>query len=105
MFKDLEERASRDVTTRNETLKAEEFMWERKRDDYFLVMSKKKRQLVRFFLTEQNVIDISGEGLNVKCQATITFTNAGDCLFKVNGNELHPWQVLRMALEDLFFTE
>ena len=36
-------------------------------------------------------------------QATLTLTDAGECKFKVGDDELYAWQLLRRALEGLFF--
>lgn len=42
-------------------------------------------------------------GHEIKLRATITLNNEGRCMLKVDGEELEPWNVRRMALEDLFF--
>jgi hypothetical protein len=53
---------------------------------------------------------VRGERINIKTEsvseinATLTLNNDGDCRFKVNGQELQAWQLSRVALEDLFFT-
>jgi hypothetical protein len=57
---------------------------------------------VKFNLKGQE-ITVEGHGVNVNFKATLTLTNSGDCRLKVNGSELTEWQVLRLALEELFF--
>src|SRR5438105_2918371 len=67
MFKELESRVESDVRKRNETLKSDDFIFERAkgRDDYFSVLHRKHRRIVRFFLKEQDVIEVTGENVKV----------------------------------------
>jgi hypothetical protein len=55
------------------------------------------------FTFEKDRIIVAGER-EIIFTATITFTNQGRCKIKVGDQELEQWQVLKMALEDLFFS-
>jgi hypothetical protein len=57
---------------------------------------------VRFTLVEDE-IDVAGQGVEVGFTARLTLNDDGECRFLVAGVELALWQVLRRALEPLFF--
>jgi len=57
---------------------------------------------VRFSL-RQDAVSIEGQGVNVSFTATLTLNDEGECRFTVGGQTLDRWQVLRRALEPLFF--
>ena len=57
---------------------------------------------VRFILDGQR-IRIEGSGVDVNLEGTLTLTDNGECRLKVGGVDLDEWQVLRRALEQLFF--
>lgn len=44
-------------------------------------------------------------GQNTTIDAAITLNDEGVCKFKVGTRELDPWQLLKMALEPLFFQD
>jgi hypothetical protein len=57
---------------------------------------------VRFTLTDDE-IEVLGHGVNVKFTARLTLNDDGECRFLIGSTELDLWQVLRRALEPLFF--
>lgn len=57
---------------------------------------------VRFALY-QDEIRVESQGLKVSFTATLTLNDDGECRFLVDGQTLDRWQVLRRALEPLFF--
>ena len=57
------------------------------------------------FLRRNDHILIRNSFLNKNHTLTLTLNNDGECRFKVDGEgEYKRWQVLRMALEPIFFT-
>ncbi len=58
---------------------------------------------MRFTLV-QDEIAIEGEGVSLRMIATLTLNDEGDCRLRVNDETLDRWQVLRRALEPLFFS-
>lgn len=57
---------------------------------------------VRFRL-EGDRLFVEGAGVQVNFDGSLTLTDDGDCRLRVGEKELDPWQVLRRALEPLFF--
>jgi hypothetical protein len=60
------------------------------------------RMAVVFNLTEHAIL-VRDENGNPMFEVTLTFTDAGECRLKVNGEDRESWQVRRMALEELLF--
>ena len=61
------------------------------------------RQWVAFKI-EYECIVVTGFKHNDQLRLTLTLDDDGDCLFKINGEGLYKrWQVIRRALEPLFF--
>jgi hypothetical protein len=60
---------------------------------------------VRFYrIDEQIAVEGSGDPVSeLKFEGTLTLTNEGKCKLRVGDQELDEWQVLRKALEKLFF--
>jgi hypothetical protein len=58
---------------------------------------------VEFTLANDAILVKGNGGVGVDFRATLTITDDGECRLKVNGAELAEWQVLKRALEDLFF--
>jgi hypothetical protein len=58
--------------------------------------------VVRFNL-EGSRIAVEGSGIDVQFSGTVTLNDAGECRLEVAGAELDEWQVLKRALEKLFF--
>jgi len=113
VFNALAARAKSDIEKRNALRTPEEqrrglrFVFKAENDRYFVVIAEGKKQLVRFFLdkTIQVTSDgfIHGPGFVVE-SATLTSTADFRLKVKDSDTELTEWQVLRMAMEDLFFT-
>lgn len=61
------------------------------------------RRSVDFHLKPGDVIAVLGLDATQNFNATLTLNDKGECKFKVNGDELDPWQLLKRALEPLFF--
>ena len=57
---------------------------------------------VRFRLDGDRIV-VEGQGVDVKFEGRLTLTDAGECRLMVGAQELDEWQVLRRALEPLFF--
>jgi len=113
VFKDLQMQTEANVAQRNK-LRTEgdrfKFIFEAN-GNYFVVLAEGHGRLVRFYLEDGGTISITGDGIDVDMTATLTLTSTGDCRLKVKvkgevkGEEFLLWQVLRMALEELFFSE
>lgn len=56
------------------------------------------------FSVRNEEIRVDSKGLKVGFTATLTLGDEGECRFLVDGKELDRWQVLRRALEPLFFS-
>jgi hypothetical protein len=63
-----------------------------------LVEAKDVHRSVIFSLAEHAILV-----RNEKGEVNATFSDEGECKLKVNGEERAPWQVRRMALEELLF--
>ena len=62
-----------------------------------------KPPLVVRFNLEGPRIAVEGSGIDVQFSGTVTLTDAGECRLEVAGSQLDEWQVLKRALEKLFF--
>jgi hypothetical protein len=61
-------------------------------------------KVVRFRLERDDAIAVEPHGVPMEgFQGTLTLNNEGECRLKVGAEELDLWQVLRRALEPLFF--
>ena len=58
---------------------------------------------VRFTLRRGEIRVESNQGIDVNFVATLTLSDEGECRLLVDGKQLDRWQVLRRALEPLFF--
>ncbi len=107
-FKELERLAKRDVEHRSSLLTEKEhqvvtFLLKSEGNQYFTVIADNLGRLVSFFLNGSQ-IEIAGDGVIDPMVVTLTLNQNGDCRLRVNGQgEFQPWQVLRLALEDLLF--
>jgi hypothetical protein len=52
---------------------------------------------------ERIVIEKTGSARPANVVAVLTLNKNGDCRFRVGDEELQAWQLIRLALEDLFF--
>jgi hypothetical protein len=57
---------------------------------------------VRFTLSDDQIL-VESQGVDVHFSARLTLNNDGECRLLVGEEELDRWQVLRRALEPLFF--
>jgi hypothetical protein len=55
------------------------------------------------FTIRDNAVVVDGIGVDVGFKAGLTLNDDGKCRLLVDGKELDRWQVLRRALEPLFF--
>lgn len=58
--------------------------------------------VVRFKLEGPRIV-VEGSGIDVQFSGTVTLNDAGECRLEVGGSQLDEWQVLKRALEKLFF--
>lgn len=110
MFESLRDLARQNTRQRNESLgfdspKKYWFAFNAANDDHaFAVIDLRgnfHRRATSFRLLG-DVIEVepaSGD----RFQATLTLTDSGECKLLVDGVDLYPWQVMRRALEALFF--
>jgi hypothetical protein len=61
-----------------------------------------KHVVVRFTLERDRIV-IEGSGVTVKFEGRVMLNDKGECRLSVDGQELDDWQVLRRALEPVFF--
>ena len=102
LFKQLAKRVKADVEQRNEMLHRIDFGFDdNNRDDFFVVHSRQGGRILRFTVTDH--IAVSSERLDVSFQARAVYTTDGQCRLRVGDENLHVWQVARMALEEMFF--
>jgi len=107
IFRQLELDAQLNVEKRQALVKPDRddfgFRFE-SRDKMFLVsrVASRGARTVVFRLTSDhiNVERLGGEEI---LRATVTLNNDGECRLRVEGQELDRWQLLRRALEGLFF--
>ena len=57
---------------------------------------------VRFTIEGPRIV-VEGTGINLHFVGTVTLNDGGQCRLDVGGAELDEWQVLKRALEKLFF--
>ena len=107
VFKSLEVAAEKDVKARND-LKSEGdqfgFKFQEQRNGSFFVerLANRGASYVVFNLKD-SFISVCGPDGKEMFRATPTLTNDRECRLKVNGEELEVWQIMRKALEALFF--
>jgi hypothetical protein len=104
-FTILQDQAARDIAARNAVRaagEAVEFRLHAQADGFTVWAEGHDRRVV--FARTGDAITIRGDGIAIALDVTLTLTATGACRFKVQGAELVAWQVLRLALEDLFFT-
>jgi hypothetical protein len=102
LFRQLARRVKADVEKRNDMLNRIDFGFDdNDRDDFFIVHSRQGGRILRFSLTDH--IAVSSERLSVSFTARAVYTAAGECRLQVDDEQLHVWQVARMALEEMFF--
>jgi|SRR5688500_5467551 hypothetical protein len=109
VFKQLEIEAEKNVNQRNalgnKKLEKDRFQFIPK-ENYFVIMrGGSSSRSVAFSLKLDHIyVEPSSSG-GQSIRATLTLNNLAECKLKVNNQELERWQLLRMALEDLFAFE
>lgn len=106
IFKTLRQEVEADVKTRN-ALRPQnspyEFSVAENGNDFSArLTTKDARASVAFSLSEHAIVVRDDQG-NLKFEVTLTFNDEGECKLYVNDEEREPWQVRRMALEELMF--
>jgi hypothetical protein len=106
VFKDLGAQLAADVKTRNALRPNNspyEFSVKEDVSDITVVLQAADvRKSIIFNLTAHSILVRDDEG-NQLFEVTLTFTDDGKCRLNVNEQPREPWQVRRMALEELFF--
>jgi hypothetical protein len=96
----------RSVEARNATLPEGQTRFETANGDGVFSVVRRHRFTgvagVRFFLVGDE-ISVESQGVNVQFTASLTLNDEGECRLMVDGRTLDRWQVLRRALESLFF--
>lgn len=103
----MNQQVARDVQTVNNRLSDHEapFEFASSQPGIFTVLRRERFADpvgVRFALYGEE-IRIEGRGVDVGISATLTLNDLGECRLRVGDQELDRWQVLRRALEPLFF--
>ena len=68
-----------------------------------LVEGSDVRTVVRFSLSDRGNIVVRDATGSTMFEAVLTLSDDGECRLKINGKEYDFWQVLRKALEGIFF--
>jgi hypothetical protein len=103
VFAQLQAGVTNDVATINEVARGAGVKFEVSPHGLrFLVIREGKGVKKVQFVLEKNVISVLA-GDQARFSAAPTMNPAGQCVLIVNGQEMEPWQVRRMALEQLFF--
>ncbi|MGO8793374.1 MAG: hypothetical protein ACLQLC_01005 [Candidatus Sulfotelmatobacter sp.] len=109
VFNSLASQVERDVATRNSLRPPNSpYEFSLAEDNGALTVhlnTKKLRRSVTFKLSlPDHAILVSDETGNRLFDVTSSLDDNGRCMLMVNGEERDPWQVRRMALEDLMFS-
>ena len=102
MFDRLKARAQSDTESRNSIAGNILFYFKPKDDSSFTVLRGDSGPL-RCFILEEGRIIVQDRAKTEILRATITLNRDGRCLFEVKGESMEVWQVMRAALEPLFF--
>ena len=107
VFKQLEKGAVSDVEARNRLREERgegKIKFSVQADDttFSVLVQGARTGSVEFTLTGEMIV-VTGHQVAVEFRATSTLTSDGKCRLTVDGHELEGWQVLRMALEPIFF--
>ena len=107
VFKSLEVAAEENVRTRN-SLKSQNdhfrFTFQPQQSESFFVQRQTSNSILYIvFNLRDSFISVCNKSGKELFRAIPTLNNDRECRLKVNGEELEIWQVLRKALESLFF--
>lgn len=106
VFKTLRADVEEDVKARNATRPADaqyEFVIEEKDRQFDVVLHATDFTRSVGFLCEDHAILVLDHSGNQMFEITLMFTEQGKCKMKAKEEYREPWQVRRMALEDLLF--
>ena len=106
MFKQLREEIEGDVKERNAQRPDNspyEFAIVDKDDGFSVVLQAADYRRAVTFRYEDHAITVLDPSGNQMFEVTLLFTDDGKCRLKAKEENREPWQVRRMALEDLLF--
>jgi len=106
IFKDLRLGVERDIETRN-ALRPQnspyEFSVTESTDGFEVILRSDALKMAVIFALLEHAIQVRDNAGNAMFDVTLKFDKRAVCKLMVNGEECEPWQVQRMALEDLMF--
>ncbi len=101
-FEKIKSDVRRNTKRRNSDYPSDPDKW-KAREGVGIIHVSTGRRCVTFKI-EHECIMVTGFKHNDQLRLTLTLDDDGDCLFKINGEGLYKrWQVIRRALEPLFF--
>jgi hypothetical protein len=106
VFKDLRLGVEQDVQIRNDhRLKTAAYEFAVRESDagFKVILQSQSLQIAVVFVLAEHSIQVLDHTGNAMFEITINFDEHGQCQLLVNGEKREPWQVRRMALEDLMF--
>jgi hypothetical protein len=106
IFKTLRADVEDDVRACNaqrEDISAYEFSIEEKGKEFSVVLKAKEFTRSVTFCLEDHAINVLDHGGNHMFEIILNFDDSGKCRMKAKEENREPWQVRRMALEDLLF--
>ena len=106
LFRQLREEIEGDVKERNAQRPDNalyEFLVEDKDSSFVVVLHAADYRRTVTFLFEDHAIIVLDPSGNQMFEVTLLFTDEGKCRLKAKEENREPWQVRRMALEDLLF--
>jgi hypothetical protein len=80
-----------------------EFLLEDKEADYRVVLKTQEVQRAVTFHQAEHAIEVRDDKGDLMFEITVKFREDGKCKLQVNDQEREPWQVRRMALDELMF--
>jgi hypothetical protein len=106
IFTDLKLKVEDDVKTRNGLRPNNapyEFSVTDGGDDFTVLLKAGDFHKSVIFSLAEHAIVVKDDAGNKVFEVTLTFNDQGQCKLHVDEKEVEPWQVRRMALEDLLF--
>ncbi len=106
VFTALRVQVEADVKTRNGLRPGNspyEFSVKEDSGEFAVLLKAQQLQQAVVFVLADHAILVRDDKSNPMFEVTAAFSDRGDCMLKVNGEERDFWQVRRMALEELMF--
>ena len=106
VYASLRTDVDQDISTRNAIRPknaAYEFLIEEKANQFSVVLAAKDFSRSVTFQLEDHAILVLDHSGNQMFEVTLNFNDMGKCRMKAKEENREPWQVRRMALEDLLF--